>query len=229
MEQKILKKTIHKLEDAISSLIISTVDLEQFRKELISNLDEKSKEEITTLEKSYFYPGPPKVLHIAIPSVPVTLNHAVRFRFAKDRYAFHSIFEFWNIKIKNALNNLKVNKSCRDIIQFEKAIVLYKFTFSDELLRDLDNYAIKGINDALVKNGVLKDDNYKIADTLATVITNGKELGVDIFVTDDKFIKNTIAGLYHKIEEYCDTCYKEYEDKAKESIPIEKRFFGAAI
>ena len=229
MEREILKKTLYKIEDSINSLIITTAELEKYRAELISNLDEQSKEEMNSLEKSYFYPGPPKVLHIVIPSVPITLNRAIRFNITRERYVFHSIFRWWDIKIKNALNNLKVNQSCRDMIQFDKAMILIKFTFSDELLRDLDNYAVKAINDALVKNGILKDDNCDFVDTAATLVRYGKEAKIDIFVIDNEFSKSVVSELYDKIKEYCDTCHKEYEDKAKESIPIEKRFFGAAI
>ena len=60
---------------------------------------------------------------------------------------------------KMAVLEFKVGWEGKTILRCSS--ITYRFTFPDKRVRDLSN-AVEGINDALVKANVLKDDNWKI-------------------------------------------------------------------
>lgn len=67
--------------------------------------------------------------------------------------------ERWHWLIKSALT--KVKKPCEP---YERAAVHIMYYFKDRRRRDPDNYSGKMILDPLVREGVLKDDNFNVVE-----------------------------------------------------------------
>lgn len=204
--RKTLETSVYKIEDSICSLLLCLTDLEKYRRELISRLDCHERKNITSLERAYFHLGPPKLLYILIPTVPPSLNHTLRLKMPKQRYAYSAIFAWWDTKIKNALENLE-NPQFEHfdsfIPAFSKAIVFVKVTFSPRRTGDIDNYAVKAIVDSLKKNNIIKDDNTQIFNTFLaqSEISDSEEVKIEVFVTEDKRISDFIAKIYKEWQE----------------------------
>lgn len=198
--QKAVHKAVYKIEDSISSLILSMTDLEKYRRELISQLDYQDRKNIPSLERAYFHLGPPKMLYILIPAIPPSLNHTVRLKMPKQRYAYSAIFAWWDMKIKNALDNLEnpqFEYFNNFIPTFSKAMVFIKVAFSPKIVGDIDNYAIKAIVDSLKKNNIIKDDNMQIFNTFLaqSEISDSEKGKIELFVTEDNRVSDFIANI----------------------------------
>ena len=79
-----------------------------------------------------------------------------------------------------AILEFKVGWEERRILKCES--ITYQFSFPDKRVRDLSN-AVEGINDALVKANVLKDDNWKITGSMhlkPSLASNPSEVGCHI-------------------------------------------------
>ncbi len=133
-------------------MVISAVEQEKYRAELISLLDKGERRKIESLERSYFYFGPPKLLYIKIPSLPLSLNRSISMRsnFVNGKNVQGSLIKWWDIKIKNALDNMQLIDEEFPFEAFDKAVAVIKFTFTANILRDIDNFAIKYIIDSLI-------------------------------------------------------------------------------
>ncbi len=133
-------------------MVISAVEQEKYRAELISLLDKGERRKIESLERSYFYFGPPKLLYIKIPSLPLSLNRSISMRsnFVNGKNVQGSLIKWWDIKIKNALDNMQLIDEEFPFEAFDKAVAVIKFTFTADILRDIDNFAIKYIIDSLI-------------------------------------------------------------------------------
>ena len=218
MNKEYITKTEKIIDNLIGNLIITIVEHEKYRTELISMLDKEERKEKDSLERSYYYSGPPKVLYINIPSLPVSFNRATRCYFVRDKNVVNSLFEWWDIKIKNALDNMEYLNSDNPFTIFDKATVIVKFTFPSEILRDIDNYAIKAINDSLKGNKVMEDDNSNVIETILPIMATGEEWGIEVFVTDDDFPLILIDMIYQKhkyIFELAEKAKKEQLEKTE--------------
>lgn len=201
-----LQKAVYKIEDSICSLILTIADLEKYRRELISQMDYQDKKDIPSLEKAYFLPGPPKMLYILIPAIPPSLNHTIRLKMPKHRYAYSAVFAWWDMKIKNALENIDIpyceycERFNRSIPTFSKATIFVKLTFSPEISGDIDNYAIKAIVDSLKKNRIIEDDNIQVFNTFIAQgdVTGGDTGKIELFVTEDSKVSDFLASIYRE-------------------------------
>lgn len=235
--QEAVHKAIYKIEDSISSLILCITDLEKYRRELLSHLEYPDKKDIPSLERAYFYSGPPKMLYILIPAVPPSLNHTVRLKMSKQKYAYSAVFAWWDIKIKNALDNLEnpqFEYFDSFIPSFSKAVVLVKVTFSPKIVGDLDNYAVKAIVDSLKKNNIIKDDNMQIFNTfLAQSEISDSERGkIELFITEDKRVSDFIANICREWQSLIPQHFSvptETDNKAEKSDESENFFINADI
>ncbi|KXG74867.1 hypothetical protein AN618_21590 [Fervidicola ferrireducens] len=199
--RKELEMSVYKIEDSICSLILCLTDLEKYRRELISRLDYREKNGITSLERAYFNLGPPKLLYILVPTIPPSLNHTLRLKMPKHRYAYSAVFAWWDTKIKNALENLenpRFEQFKGFVPPFSKAIVFVKVTFPPQRTGDLDNYAVKAIVDSLKKNSIIKDDNAQIFHTFLaqSEVGDSEESKMEIFVVEDERVSDFIAKIY---------------------------------
>ncbi|MGB9905690.1 MAG: hypothetical protein ACPLQO_13630 [Desulfotomaculales bacterium] len=92
-----------------------------------------------------------KQLYLYIPAAPPYL------RVAWNRWPsstnYREVRELWQGYVREALKGLNL-----PVEPLEKATVVFKFTWGDSRTHDVDNYAIKFMIDALVRNGVLKGD-----------------------------------------------------------------------
>lgn len=92
-----------------------------------------------------------KQLYLYIPAAPPYL------RVAWNRWPsstnYREVREVWQGYVREALKGLNL-----PVEPLEKATVVFRFTWGDSRTHDVDNYAIKFVIDALVKNGVLKGD-----------------------------------------------------------------------
>lgn len=189
------EKVINKL---IGNLVVSIAEHEKYRAELISLLGKEGKREVGSLERSYFYSGPPKVLYIKIPSLPVSFNRSMRGSFIRDKHVYSSLIEWWDIKVKNACDNMQLIDEEFPVETFTKAIAVVKFTFCTDILRDIDNFAVKCIIDALEKNKIIEDDNKEILQSIIPIFATDKKQGIEIFITDDEDLLETIHRFYDK-------------------------------
>lgn len=189
------EKVINKL---IGNLVVSITEHEKYRAELISLLGQEEESEIGSLERSYFYSGPPKVLYINIPSLPVSFNRSMRGSFIRDKHVYSSLIEWWDIKVKNACGNMQLIDEEFPLETFTKAIAVVKFTFCADILRDVDNFAVKCIIDSLEKNKIIADDNKEILQSIMPIFATGKKQGIEIFLTDDEELLEMIHHFYDK-------------------------------
>lgn len=169
----------------IGNFIVAISEHEKNRSKMMSLLEKERREEIPTIERSFFHSSDPKVLGIVIPWLPVSLNRVMKGYFVRGKNVYSSLREWWSIKIKNALHNIEYINSDTIFTPFNNAIILIKFTFDKDILRDIDNYVTKNIIDALEDNGVIVNDNCNVLMSIIPIFTTGEKHGIVIYVTDD--------------------------------------------
>ncbi|MGI9951276.1 hypothetical protein V3F56_02850 [Moorellaceae bacterium AZ2] len=67
---------------------------------------------------------------------------------------YRQVRQLWYSYVENALRDVVL-----PLEPFERAVVAFKFTWGDSRVHDVDNYAVKFIIDALVRNGIIAGDN----------------------------------------------------------------------
>ncbi len=91
------------------------------------------------------------MIKITVPNIPPSNNEFMgnshSFRVYQERK------EEWHWLVKAAIRE-------RPVRPFAKATVTITYFFPDRRRRDLDNYSGKFILDALVKEGIIADDNF---------------------------------------------------------------------
>ena len=201
MEKECIQNAVDTFDKFIGNAIVSILEVEELRAQFISDTDEETKKGMRLLERAYYYDGPPKALYITIPSLPISFNKALKSCFARDKNVYTSLKKWWDIKIKNACENMICIDKDKPFTQFTKAAAFVKFTFNKKILRDIDNYAVKFIVDALENNNIISDDNSSILELLVPMFDTGKDQGIEIIVTESNDILQKVSEIYSKLKD----------------------------
>lgn len=102
--------------------------------------------------KGFYDPGPPGQLYLYIPVAPPYLR--VAWNRWPSQTNYRQVRQLWYGYVQEALKGVIL-----PLEPFRQAVVVFKFTWGDTRTHDVDNYAVKFIVDALVKNNVLADDS----------------------------------------------------------------------
>ena len=110
-----------------------------------------------------FLPGPPQELKIIVDFFPPKIRVHPELLYKKNKQGpsnYSQVRDLWFTTIRNLL--MANRDKLSEMHAFSKALVWFTFFFPDDRVRDVDNYAIKLVNDALVKCRLLKDDDHRI-------------------------------------------------------------------
>ncbi|SMB96688.1 hypothetical protein SAMN00808754_1589 [Thermanaeromonas toyohensis ToBE] len=102
--------------------------------------------------KGFYDPGPPGQLYLFIPVAPPYLR--VAWNRWPSQTNYRQVRQLWYGYVKEALKGIAL-----PLEPFQQAVVVFKFTWGDTRTHDVDNYAVKFIVDALVKNNVIAGDS----------------------------------------------------------------------
>lgn len=100
--------------------------------------------------KAFYDPGIPQ-LYLYIPVAPPYLK--VAWNRWPGQTNYRQVRQLWCRYVEEALKDVDL-----PLEPFQEAVVIFKFTWGDTRPHDVDNYAVKFIVDALVKNKVLAGD-----------------------------------------------------------------------
>ncbi|GAQ25350.1 hypothetical protein [Tepidanaerobacter syntrophicus] len=144
----------------------------------------------------------------------------MRSNFVNGKNVQGGLIKWWDIKIKNALDNMQLIDEKFPFEAFDKAVAVIKFTFTADILRDIDNFAIKYIIDSLEKNKVIIDDNKDVLESMMPILATGGEQGIEVFVTDDNSLLKTIHFFYGKYK----SKFEHLEEMKKNPLSPEEFF-----
>ncbi len=134
-----------------------------------------------------FLPGPPQELKITVNIFPPKVRVHPELLYAKNKQGpstYSQVRDLWFATIKNLL--LGNREQLTELQTFQRALVWFKFFFPDEKVRDVDNFSVKLVNDALVKCKMLNDDDHRIlSSVIVTAAVDYKNPRTEIIITDD--------------------------------------------
>jgi len=198
MEKECIKNAIETLDKFIGNAIVSILEVEELRAQFISDTEEETKSGMRLLERAYYYDGPPKTLYIIIPSLPISFNKAFKSSFARDKNVYTSLKRWWNIKIKNACENMICIDKDKPFTQFNKATAFVKFTLNKKIFRGIHKYAVKFIVDSLENNNIISNDNSSVLELLVPMFDPETDEGIEIIVTESDDILQIVSEIYSK-------------------------------
>lgn len=133
-----------------------------------------------------FLPGPQQELKITVPIFPPKIRVHPELLYAKNKQGpstYSQVRDLWFATIRNLL--MEHRDQLTELKVFLKAIVWFQFYFPDERVRDVDNFSVKLVNDALVKCKLLKDDDHRILSVIVTAAIDYNNPRTEIIILED--------------------------------------------
>ena len=133
-----------------------------------------------------FLPDYPQEFKISVNIFPPKLRvhpELIYFKNKRGPSTYSQVRDLW---FSTILNLLQCNKDRLEGFKtFTKALVWFNFFFPDEKIRDVDNFSIKLINDALVKCKILEDDDHRIMSVVIRGAVDQLNPRTEIVVVED--------------------------------------------
>ena len=133
-----------------------------------------------------FLLGNPQELKIGVNIFPPKVRVHPELLYSKNKHGpstYSEVRDLWFTTIMNLLQHNK--KRLLEFRTFTKALIWYRFFFPDEKIRDVDNFSVKLINDALVKCKIIKDDDHRIMSVVIRGAVDRLNPRTEIIITND--------------------------------------------
>lgn len=172
--------------DELSRMLVEVqLKLDVFQKEQEKNaFDDKQWPADGTVE---YLPGPEQELKFVVDIFPPKIRVHPELLYAKNKQGpstYSAVRDLWFATLKNLL--LQNRDKLTELQTFPRAIAWFTFYFPDQKVRDVDNYAVKLINDALVKCRILEDDDHRILSVVVTAAVDEQHPRTEIVITSDQ-------------------------------------------
>lgn len=152
----------------------------KIEKEAFSNTQKPAKGKIE------FLPGHPQELKISVNIFPPKVRVHPELLYLKNKRGPSTYSQVRDLWFSTIMNLLQHNKDRLAGLQtFTKALVWFTFFFPDEKIRDVDNFSVKLVNDALVKCKILKDDDHRIVGVVVRAAVDHVNPRTEIVIAED--------------------------------------------
>lgn len=135
----------------------------------------------------YLY-GPPQELKLTVVDLfPPKVRVHPELLYVKNRQGpstYSQVRDLWFATIRNLLLENRVQLT--ELQTFSKALVWFKFFFPDERIRDVDNFSVKLVIDALVKCKILEDDDHRLLSIVVKAAVDHKNPRTEIVIVNDE-------------------------------------------
>lgn len=131
--------------------------------------------------------GPPQELKLTVDIFPPKVRVHPEILYMKNKQApstYGQVRDLWFATIMNLL--MQNREKLTRMQTFSKALVWFTFYFPDEKVRDVDNFSVKLVNDALVKCKILKDDDHRRMNIVVSADIDQKYPRTEIIIVSDE-------------------------------------------
>ena len=172
--------------DELSRMLVEVqLKLDVFQKEQEKNaFDDMQSPADGTLE---YLPGPAQELKFVVDIFPPKVRVHPELLYAKNKQGpstYSEVRDQWFTTLKNLL--LQNRDKLTGLQTFPRAIAWFTFYFPDQKVRDVDNFSVKLINDALVKCRILEDDDHRVLSVVVTAAVDEQNPRTEIVIASDQ-------------------------------------------